>query len=239
MTVLSAARTPGAARIVLTSGTRHLLWSWAGMLLFTWVMIAGVAAASQIRVSGWSHMAPLLVWLGGFWGAYLVAARLPLFIAHGRSRRSFAVGAAAAAVPVALLAGALATAGFAVESLVYGLMGWPWRLEPFLLLPAADHYPLIFASYTLAALVAIPTGAMLAAAFSRSGWLGLLLLPGVLLLVAMARAALYGEFRYLFGLSMPQTAVGQALFVCTGVAVAAAAATWVLIRNVPLRPREG
>jgi hypothetical protein len=142
------------------------------------------------------------------------------------------------AVAAAVLA-ALLTLGLALEAVLYGAMGWPHELEPRRLFDSAGQYPLVFLSYWAMLLVWTTIGMLLAAAFYRSGGLEL---PAIALALVMAVVTGYAtglNSLPLVGAMVDLTdlPLSGTLALCLAGLLPGAAATWALVRDMPVRTR--
>lgn len=248
-TVASTGSAPGARgrHVVL----RHRLSiDGAGVALigggFFVVVLSVTAIASifnEVRISGWEQGTQLIRWFVGGIGVYLSAVYLPLYVTHGRTRREVATDSALFGAIYAVLVGSLITAGYALEGVVYRLVGWTQGLESTHLFDAPDQYLLILAEHGLVMLVWVAAGALLGAGFYRGGGLGMLLLPvglaPVLLIETTTGPGYFGPLPppllELVGFAPePLSVLGAA-----GTALVSAAiltvATWFVIRDLPIR----
>lgn len=173
---------------VRTAG-RHLqvylyvwAWFWAICLVGIAVAITVVAQVGTVNVSivQFVRNGPLLWFL--FVLALIVASTfLTPHVAHGMTRRSFARGALAAGLVIALAHSILAGALILLEGVLYEQMGWDHDLTP-----GAEYTPGIWEQgagallldYGLATFAATVSGLLVFVAYQRlGGWLGTLALP--------------------------------------------------------------
>lgn len=215
---------------------------WLALL----VVVVGVTFAvdhwGTVDTSGWERANQLIRWGLLFLGAWAVYTYLPAYVAHGVTRRSFAERTAAYVVVLAALVAALSVVGFAVEGVIYDLRDWPHRLSDEHLFDSPDDLAVIFASQLLLFSLWIAVGALNAAAAYRDegAWI-LATIPLSAVLLASAEAALDGAFpriidRVLGFLDDVPVGVGVATWAaCLAVA---GAATWALLRDIPIRPKQ-
>lgn len=220
-----------------------------GFLLSVLLLTGTVSMFTDIRISGWGVGTQLVRWFVGAIGVYLTAIYLPLYVAHGRTRRDTAVDSALfAGIYVALVA-VLVAVGFAIEGLVYRIADWPQTLDHVHLFDAPDQYHLVLLEFAVVLAVWVAAGAMLGAGFYRHGGLGMALIPVGLAAVPVTEAGTgpgtAGPFFYgsppplldAVGLSSgpasPLAAVVTSLLVCAVLG----AVTWPIVRDVPIRPK--
>lgn len=191
----------------------------------------------------WSFAIQFLRWYALAMGIYCTAVYLPIYVAHGRTRREVATGSLAFALTLAPWLTAAVLLGYAIEAGVYHLLGWGAMLP--------DPHPLgsLGATATTIAVQAptflawIAIGALAGAAFYRDVRLGIaLLLPG-LLLVGTSATLLQAEDLTLVPIvgdlfsADPGTAV--TVIVNLAIAAVASAGAWLVVRDLPLRNHTG
>lgn len=219
-----------------------------GFLLAVLLLTATVSAFTDIRISGWEVGTQVVRWFVGGMGVYLAAVYLPLYVTHGRTRRETAVDLALFAGIYAALVAVLVTIGFAIEGLVYGVAGWSQGLDGVHLFDSLDQYHLVLLEFAIVMAVWVSAGAMMGAAFYRHAGLGTALIPVALAAVIVTEAGAgpdsVGPFvgiphplQDLVGLTpgavSPLAATGRSLLVCAVLATV----TWLIVRDVPIRPQ--
>ncbi len=121
-----------------------------------------VASFRPIDVSGWEIASQPPRWFVAAMGVYLTAVYLPLYIAHGFTRRESARQLAVAAAGTVVLLAALMTLGYAIERVVYRRAGWPQVLLQSHLFDHPNDDPLILLEFLLLFTVASPQAPSLA-----------------------------------------------------------------------------
>jgi hypothetical protein len=234
---------------------RHRLRIDIPATVFLWVLLAGVMAAVvgvvsiplTIRVSGWEQGSQIARWFAGGTGVYLTYYHLPLYVAHGYTRREFA---AQTPVVVAAFSGVLAllmSIGYQLEGLVYRVADWPQALTRSHLFDSPDQFWLVLAEFGLVFLLWTVAGALVGAGFYRNGGLGLLLILVALVMVGVVEYAV-GDgigpmpFGFLDGLLRPLSgidarSVPDATAICAGALAVGLTLTWAIIRNLPVRSK--
>lgn len=227
----------------LTKELQGLPVVWGVILLGTAVLIAVVTMfpSSRIDTSGWEQAAQVARWWAGGLGVYITAFQLPLYVAHGYTRREFATGMPVVIVAFALVFGLLWALGYLIEAGVYGIFDWPQALTGTHLYESPTDFILTFVEFTLVAATWTVGGAMLGAAFYRNAALGLVLIPVALLLVSLvevgAGAGFIGPLPLFDWWLTDQNSVGATTLVTLGVMVVGLGLTWVLVRTIPLKQR--
>ncbi len=217
------------------------LWLWGVLLGLVTVVVAGVAIFGDVTESAWEKGAQAPRWYALFVGVALVNEFLPMYVAHGQTRRQFG---AQAAVTVALFApflSALIVLGYLVEAGAYHLIGWEQVLDRAHLFTEPTQLHLVFLEYLLEFLVWIVVGAFIGAGFYRWQAGGLLAIPVGVGLIVPTQGMLGGELDLpVIGRMLDQLPTqAQPVPVTLGVALltflVGLALTWAVIRDVPLR----
>ena len=138
------------------------LMLWGGFTLVVFAILFVVASFRPIDVSGWEIASQPPRWFVAAMGVYLTAVYLPLYIAHGFTRRESARQLALAAAGTVVLLAALMTLGYAIERVVYRRAGWPQVLLQSHLFDHPNDDPLILLEFLLLFTVASPQAPSLA-----------------------------------------------------------------------------
>lgn len=226
-------------RRLLAANMWIALMLWAGFAVVVTAITVGIAVFGTLTHSVWEPAVQVARWYSLFAGVTLVREFLPLYIAHGQTRRRFG---AHATVTVALFApflSVLLVAGYLLEKVVYGLAGRPQALERAHLFTEPGQVPLVFVEYLVEFVAWIAAGTFIGAGFYRWGGGGLLTIPVGVGLVVLAHGAVGAGLRLPFvggglDLDLPESPA-LALGVGLGVFLLGLAVTWAVIRDVPLR----
>lgn len=205
-------------------------------LLVAGAVTAGIAVSGRTPGSVWEQVSQLARWFAGGVGANVAYSSLPLHVTHGVTRRAFSRQAAVAGVAFVVALAALVTAGFALEGLVHDAAGWPQALSRPHLFATPSATGLVMVEYLLLYALWCTAGTLLGAGFYRDPGIGLLLVPVAVALAALAEAALGSGS--LGPLTLPALVLDDAVVVaaCATGCVVGLAATWVVVRDVPIRP---
>lgn len=209
---------------------------------FAVVLLVGIGIHLVLEVTGsvWSGAIQFLRWYAIGMGVYLTAVYLPLYLAHGRTRREIATGSAAFSFILAVWLGAGVLLGYALEAVLYRMIGWTDLLPDPHPVGSLAEIATTFAEQGVTFLVWLAVGALGGAAFYRSALLGLVAVPVGLALLAVPLAVnIIGDS----GLSellptLTRIADGPPLAgIAAGLAAAllAMALTWPVIRDTPMR----
>lgn len=220
---------------------------WGLFVLFVAAVMGMIAFFGEIRTSGWEKATQLPRWYAGAIGIYMTALYLPVYIAHGRTRREFIRQAPGAMAVTTTVLAALMTAGFAIEYVAYRVAGWPQTLSSTHLFESPNEFGLVFLEFWLAFVVWMVAGTFLGAAFYRSPGLGFLMLPVALLLVALVEGSLGGNATVsalpplldLFDLIPQSGTVARAIATAAGCSAAGWLITWLVVRDLPVKPKSG
>lgn len=181
-------------------------------------------------------------WFAFSLGVIIPQALMRVHLTAGGTRRSLVNGLGLGAMWVGVAFGLASAILYAIEQVVWNLLGWEWDRG----LGLAENAGLVgFVVNTtgegLVALAYFLTGAAVAAAFNRCGpWRGLLILLGLGLPAVAADIALYAGpasalAEWMFGLDGPMPAVGS-LLVLTAIALVIHVVTRLLLRDIPVKP---
>ena len=162
-------RTWTIARLLFATHLPFLLVCWVVFAAAVLVLTIGIDLRTTISWSVWDPAASFVRWFAFGYGLYFINRMLPVYVAHGRTRREFAGSMALFVLVAAAVVAALLTVGFVLEAALYRFMEWPHRIEPERLFDAPDQYPLVFLSYWAMLVIWMTTGLLLAAGFYRSG----------------------------------------------------------------------
>ncbi|WP_157251167.1 hypothetical protein [Nonomuraea typhae] len=214
---------------------------------FTWlaftgaviVLTLGIHLFGNLTRSVWEGASQLPRWAVMFVGVALVRQFLPLFIAHGQTRRQFGFQAAITAALYVPFAAALMSAGYLVERVLYGLLDRQQVLDRPHLYTDPAQVPMVFLEYTVEFMAWITAGLVMGGGFYRWRAGGLLTIPIGVGLIALGLSAIGTQFQVPFssfalGLDLeqgPLLAAGLGLVTfLIGLALA-----WSVIRDTPLR----
>ncbi len=233
------------ARHRLRDDALGILLLWSGFAAFVFALVFAVAAFRPIELSGWETASQIPRWFAGGMGIYMTAVYLPLYIAHGFTRReSMRQLTVATAGSITLLA-VLMTLGYAIERGIYAVAGWPQELVQSHLFDHASNYPLILLEFLLLFTVWAAAGAFAGSAIYRNPAYGLFAVPVGLAMVVVSEAALNPGFLEFvtaiggwLGVEADGVSVTASLVITLGCLALATPATWLLVRDLPLRNQQ-
>ncbi|AVT30399.1 MULTISPECIES: hypothetical protein [unclassified Plantactinospora] len=229
---------------LLASTMVHASMLWAGFLAVVAVIVLGIAVFGRVTASAWEKAAVLPRWYVLFVGIALIREFLPLYVAHGQTRRRFGVHAAVTVTLLAPFLSALLVVGYLIETGVYSLAGWEQALDRTHLFGEPTQLHLVFLEYALEFLVWLAGGAFIGAAYYRWEAGGLLIgIPVGAGLILLTQAMIGADFGLpVVGRILESNPPGSlALAVAVGLAsfVTCLALTWSTIRDIPLRNNIG
>jgi|GEM_PF-2054965 len=220
-------------------------WYWTIIYLVWAVVIGLIARFGTVEASMWQNMglqAPR--WFTFVFGIIAVGTYLPMFVAHGVTRRDALIGSWGFLVPYALGFSTLTTLGFGLEYLTLDVFGLLDGLtEPYLVGSVSDAAA-IWLEYSLVNLGYMAAGVLTAIVYHLlNPWWGTLLLPVVLLPAFVVEIGFRTEWTG-FGLAR-MLGLDDEAHAGTGTAIAlptllvAGAVTWLLVRRLPLKKISG
>ncbi|MFC4585813.1 hypothetical protein [Sphaerisporangium corydalis] len=229
---------------LLAANMAFALLLWAALVVLVAVVGAVIAINGSLTESAWEKAAQVPRWYALFVGVALVREYLPMYIAHGQTRRQFG---AQGAVTVALFAPFLAlllVLGYLLETGIYALAGLEQALGQVHLFTDPGQLPVVFTEYLVEFLAWIVAGAFMGAGFYRWREGGVFTIPVGVGLVLLAESTVGPGLRLPFllgrlgrlGLDLPKSPA-VALAIGLAVLLAGLALTWSIIRDVPLRNR--
>jgi hypothetical protein len=227
------------APLLLTTHLPFLMLLWVPFVLIVAVLTVGVATFGTITASVWDPAAMFLRWVALGYGLYLTNGLLPMYVAHGQTRRAFLVQVAVFLVVTAAVLAVLVGVGYFLEGILYRAMDWPQAVRPNRAFSSPGQFPLVFAAYWVMFLVWTFTGAFLAAAFYRPGGWGVVAAPLALVLVSASGLAFGLNGLPFVGRFLDAAEVSRPLSLALsgGSLLLGLAMTWVIVRDIPIRNR--
>lgn len=227
-------------RIMLTAHVWFALISLLVLMVVGALVTVGISIWGNVDQSVWHYVATQVFrWIAVGLGFDAISTYLRMHLAHGRTRRDFLRQLWVYFVGLAAAFGVLLTIGYLVERGVYALVGWPHKLQPAALFDSSGDVLGIFGGLALMMLLWTIAGAMVHAAFTRNVLLGVAAIPVGLalispteLLVGANGVPIFRDMVASWGLSTIATAGIAVAFIAVG-----CAATWGIVRDMPMRPR--
>lgn len=215
---------------------------WAGLVLVTLMIAAGIAYFDEVTASVWEQAGSVAVWYAAGVSGYVAYQTVPMHIAHGWTRRDTAIEVVIFMVIFAAVAAMLVAVGYLIEYAVYGLTGWPREVTGEHLFSSHLDVAMIFTEYWLMALVWAPAGAFVGAAVYRydaNGWLSLIPASILIGVIGAFTQAFWGPVGYiverLFSFEGPTLSLAiPAAIACSLIALTL---TWPILRDLPVRNR--
>lgn len=225
------------ARLLFANHLVFLALVWVAFAAIVTAVTLGIAAVGDVTRSIWEPAVSILRWFALGYGTSLTGTLLPAYVAQGQTRRDVMAQMTVYILVAGALFAALLTLGYALESVLYRMAGWPHVLTGERLFRAPDEFGLVFLTFCGVLLAWTVAGALLSAGFYRSGELGIAMIPLALALVGLAGAAVgYDNLPVvgnLFGIARIPLPLTVAL--CAGAVAMGLATTWALVRTLPLR----
>jgi hypothetical protein len=135
------------ARLLFAIHLPFLLLCWAVFAAAVLVLMFAIDLRVSITSSIWDPAVTVVRWVALGYGLYFINRLLPVYVAHGQTRREFAANVAVFLVVATAMVAALLTLGLALESVLYRVMDWPHQVSDQRLFDSPGQYPLVFGSY--------------------------------------------------------------------------------------------
>lgn len=224
-------------RVLLTAHVSFGFILWLPLMLLSALIVTGIGIWGEVDRSIWHYLATQAPrWFALGVGVDAINTYLRLNLAHGRTRRDFLRQLWPYLPGVAAGLAVLVTAGYQLERGAYALFGWNQRLAYPMLFGDTGNVLGILGTFTLVLMLWTLAGVLIAAAFTRGRLLGIVTIPFGLVLVAPSEVLAGLNGSTLFEL-VTQTSVLPTVAVCLGLAVLGCAATWGIVRDIPLRAK--
>jgi hypothetical protein len=232
-------RTWSIARLLFATQLPFLLLCWVVFAALVLVLTFGIDLRATITRSVWDPAASIVRWFALGYGLYLINTLLPVYVAHGRTRREFLASVALFVTVGAAVLAALLALGLAMETVLYRAMDWSHAVEPERLFDSAGQYPLVFLSYWAMLLIWTTIGLLLAAGFSRSGGNELVVIALSLAMVVVTGYGIGFNGLPFVGavLDVADVPLAGTVALCLAGLLPGAAVTWALVRDIPIRSR--
>ncbi len=229
---------------------RHLLEEQIGFVALLWpafaasvlVVLFGVNYWGEVTASGWDIAVQAVRWFTLFIGVYVGWSALPLYLAHGMTRREFwwqtVMFVPAYAVAVALMV----TVTFVAEAGLYAVAGWEQVMQEQHLYDSPWDLHLVFVQAFVTIAVWTAGGVFIAAAWYRSDRLGGAAIVLGIIFAGISGGSLtgdWGPFSALRGDLNGSEVIGGAIGVLIHVALLAALGglSWGVMRDIAIRPK--
>lgn len=230
---------------------RHLLDELVGFSALLWPAVVAVVAVAilgvnywgNVTMSGWDIAIQAVRWFTLFIGVHVGWSALPLYLAHGVTRREFWWQAVMFVPAYSAAIALMVSVTFIAEAGLYTLGGWQQEMQAHHLYDSPWQVHLTFLQAFITTTVWTAGGLFIAAAWYRADWLG-----GAAVVIGIVFAAISGST--LTGDWGPFSGVREALlgegviggYVGVAVhfilAVLLAWLTWLVMRDVAMRPKE-
>lgn len=225
-------------RVLLTAHVSYALILAVPVALLAALIVGGIAIWGDVDRSVWHYLATQAPrWLALGLGVDAVTTYLRVNLAHGRTRRDFLRQLGPYFAGLAIGLAAIVTTGYQVERALYAVFGWDQRLEFPTTFGDTGNVPGMLGAYSLSLLLWVIAGTMIAAAFTRNVLIGALTVLLGLVLVAPTEALVGLNGTPLFEKLTEHLAfpVATTVAVCLVGAALQYAATWGIVRDIPLR----
>ncbi len=221
------------------------LWYWALVLVAVLGVPFVVGAVGDVSVS--------VLWFArqsGVWFPFSVligvaATYPPVHVAQGMTRRAYVKGALIAAVVLAAAFALLMAGGLLAERAWYGAMGWDWSLQDQGWFDPEITFGSLFVAYLATFAVSYVSGLLVGTVYAAAGgWWGTLTLPltagpSLLMTILVGNSNDWVPFSELFGSDGGSTPLALVLTVGLVLALALAAAFWLIAARRAIPPRRG
>ncbi len=221
-----------------------LIWAGVGVVLLTVNLVAN-GVWGEVDGSVWDGTASIFQYAMLAGGIMVVAGYLPVYLTLGITRRDVTIAAMIALVGLAAVGALATTAGYLVERVVFDLADWPHVLvteHDMHIYDRPDQYGLIFVELFGLYVTHAIAGTLIVAALYRLGWVfgAVFVLTGAGVAVGAELALGAGGIGVLVRewLDVGTPSVGVGLLIATGLAVAGALLTRVLLAGVTIGTKD-
>lgn len=204
------------------------------------VIVFIVSIFTEIRISAWGVVGSIAPWYIAIMSGWIVYIQVPIFVAHGRTRKSGYREWLNTGLAMAPLGAILMTIGFLLERGVYSLAGFSTEAESARFFTGGNDLFTVLYQYLLTFGVWFALGGFVGGALYRSedlGWLSIPLAIGVASLTGFWNHTGGGFFavtrRFVPGINTESLALDLGLS-AIGVAIGVYF-TWKLVQDVALR----
>jgi hypothetical protein len=227
------------ARLLFATHLPFLALCWAGFAAAVVALTFALALRVDLDQSVWDPAVSVARWFALGYGVYFVNRLLPVYVAHGRTRREFATNVAVFLVAASAMVAALLALGLALEGVLYRALGWPHQVDAERLYDAAGPYPLVFISYWALMLTWAAMGLLLGAGFNRSSGSALVAIALALAMLVVTGYAIGFDGLPFLGsvVDLARVSLAGTLALCLAGLLPGVAVTWALVRDIPIRNR--
>jgi hypothetical protein len=213
---------------------------WVGYLVTVLGIGAGIALFDDVDGSIWEEASGLVSWYVAFFGGYVLYSALPLYVAHGRTRRDTAIEVLIFGVVFAAGIALLTTARYVIEYVIFGLLDWNRDLSGDNLFDSHGEIHIMLAEYWFTYMVWAAAGGLIGAAIYRypeAGWISVV--PAIVLVsfpgLGGGPTLMGFVTRALPSFETSSVAAFAALSIVS--CAVAVYSTWYFVRDVPIRKR--
>ncbi|MFC4853741.1 hypothetical protein [Actinophytocola glycyrrhizae] len=225
-------------RVLLTAHVSFGFVLWLPLMLLSALIVTGIGIWGEVDRSIWHYLATQAPrWFALGVGVDAINTYLRLNLAHGRTRRDFLRQLWSYLPGLAVCLAVLVTAGYQLERGAYALLGWDHRLAYPSVFGDTGNVLGILGSFSVVLLLWATAGVLIAAGFTRGRLLGIATVPFGLVLVAPGEVLTGFNGSTLLELVTLTSPVLPTVAICLGLAVLACAATWGIVRDIPLRAK--
>ncbi len=216
-----------------------VLLVWLGVVALVAVLAVGYSFFGDVTRSGWDIAMQVARWFAAGIGGYVTYALLPSHVAYGQTRRAFLRQTVPFALVAVTLLAALAALGFLLEGVLYRLMGWSQAVDAGRVFAAPDQAGLVVVAFWVQFAAWMVAGALVAVAGYREDGSMLIAIPVAVLTIVGAGLAVglngvpFAD-RFIGAFALPSW-IAVALWAAS--CLLAAALTWLIGRDLPLRSR--
>lgn len=239
---IAPARTWRFPRIQLEDQIILAAIAWVLTVVATFVIVLVVDRFFDISISAWEIAVSVAHWYVGIICGWLMYVHVPLFVAHGKTRKDATIETGITAGVVAVWAAILMSVGYLIEEFVYERAGWVGAIDGDHLFSSRTDFGLILLENLLAFMVWAAVGGFVGISLYRSqelGWFSLL--PGALILGLTGSfdrtdGGFFGIVTRFIPAADISSPVNATLISLVGAALAGGAA-WLVVREMSLRNR--
>ncbi len=208
--------------------------------LLAMIVVLIVGQFTNVSISAWGILGSIAPWYLAIMSGWTIYTQLPMFVAHGRTRKwGFSVWGAIAAVLVPMAA-VFMVIGYQLERIVYHFADFSFSIDDNYYFDSPGEVHIIFFQYFVTFAVWTVLGGFVGASLYRSDEIGWLSIPVAIAISSLAGAwdnsggGLFGFLRRIVP-AINHESIWLDLTLAVIAVTVSGYVTWKMVYNMPLR----